>query len=78
LTLLVCLNPTHVTDIEQNVTILQAEKMGEKEVKRLEECYTSYHPDSKWWLPDSKNGAHFSVWARFDPQDIYYVGGFGE
>jgi hypothetical protein len=52
--------------------------MPKQEARELKECYTSYHPDAKWWTPDVEDGPHFSEWARFDIQDIYYVGGFGE
>ncbi|KAK4684321.1 hypothetical protein P7C73_g5869, partial [Tremellales sp. Uapishka_1] len=45
---------------------------------RLSKCYTSYHPDAKSWLPSTPDAPHFSVWARFDIEDIYYVGGFGD
>jgi hypothetical protein len=58
------------------VTILP--DVPKNEAKELKECYTSYHPDAKWWTPDVEDGPHFSEWARFDIQDIYYVGGFGE
>ncbi|KAF8315813.1 hypothetical protein DL93DRAFT_2096485 [Clavulina sp. PMI_390] len=42
----------------------------------LAECYLSYHPDSKWWIP-GRGAFHDVAWARFDPEAVYYVGGFG-
>ncbi|KAF9010496.1 pyridoxamine 5'-phosphate oxidase-domain-containing protein [Cyathus striatus] len=43
----------------------------------IKQCYLEKHPDAKWWLPDDDDAAHISYWARFDPQRIYFVGGFG-
>ncbi|EJT50919.1 hypothetical protein A1Q1_07892 [Trichosporon asahii var. asahii CBS 2479] len=61
-------------DEMQNLTTVYPD---EKERKRLEECFTQYHPDAKWWLPGDPKGAHVARWARLDIQDIYYIGGFG-
>jgi hypothetical protein len=48
------------------------------ERERLRTCYRRYHPDA-WWTPMRQQKIpHESFWARFEPQDIYYVGGFGE
>lgn len=47
------------------------------ERERLATCYTKYHPDARWWLPDDPRGAHTAHWARLDINDIYYIGGFG-
>lgn len=43
----------------------------------IQECYLAKHRDARWWLPDDKDAAHIAYWARFDPQAIYFVGGFG-
>jgi len=42
----------------------------------LRACYVKSHPDA-WWVPGNKAGVHDAVWSRFDPQTIYFVGGFG-
>ncbi|KAG8898228.1 hypothetical protein FRC01_010984 [Tulasnella sp. 417] len=43
----------------------------------LRKCYLKSHPDA-WWTPGSHGeGVHGATWARFDPQTIYFVGGFG-
>jgi hypothetical protein len=62
----------------QNMTVLPTSSLPPSTLHHLTECYTSYHPDSRRWLPDSPDGAHTSVWARMDVDDVYYVGGFGE
>jgi hypothetical protein len=50
----------------------------DKEYDRLSRCYRQYHPDV-FWFPGRTAGHPFdSMWARFQPEDIYYVGGFGE
>lgn len=57
------------------------DELSIKEKTRLAECYKSYHPDTFWFPPaEGKGNGHpfDSVWARFDPVDIYYVGGFGD
>jgi hypothetical protein len=51
--------------------------LSDEERRGLEECYKSYHPDV-FWFPGSDSHPWDSMWARFDPADIYYVGGFGE
>ncbi|GMK53747.1 hypothetical protein CspeluHIS016_0103330 [Cutaneotrichosporon spelunceum] len=58
-----------------NLTVL--EDVEEEEHERLRECFVSYHPDAKWWIPGDADGAHTSRWARMDVDSIYYVGGFG-
>ena len=60
----------------KNVTILP--DMDREQLDALAGCYTSYHPDAKMWLPSGTEHPFNSMWARFDPHDIYYVGGFGE
>jgi hypothetical protein len=57
------------------MTIL--DDLPDPERSGLEECYKSYHPDV-FWFPGSDSHPWDSMWARFDPTDIYYVGGFGE
>jgi hypothetical protein len=44
----------------------------------IKACYLSRHPDARWWLPGDPDGAHLAYWARFDPESVYFVGGFGE
>ncbi|WVF68776.1 hypothetical protein IAT40_003548 [Kwoniella sp. CBS 6097] len=52
--------------------------LPEKDVDELSKCYTTYHPDAKYWLPGRKDSPHMSIWARLDIDSIYYVGGFGD
>ncbi|ODN81899.1 hypothetical protein L202_02247 [Cryptococcus amylolentus CBS 6039] len=59
-----------------NVTLLR--DLSEEEETDLAECYLSYHPDARGWLPGKKGSPHFSEWARMDLEKIYYVGGFGD
>ncbi|WVQ73315.1 hypothetical protein IAR50_002883 [Cryptococcus sp. DSM 104548] len=59
-----------------NMTILR--DLSEKEEADLAECYLSYHPDARGWLPGKDGSPHFSEWARMDLEEIYYVGGFGD
>ncbi|KAG8983701.1 hypothetical protein FRB90_005828 [Tulasnella sp. 427] len=43
----------------------------------LRKCYLKSHPDA-WWSPGGHGeGVHGATWARFDPEAIYFVGGFG-
>ncbi|BEJ14015.1 hypothetical protein CspHIS471_0311890 [Cutaneotrichosporon sp. HIS471] len=58
-----------------NLTVL--DDVDESEHERLRDCFVSYHPDAKWWIPEDSHGAHTSRWARLDVDTIYYVGGFG-
>ncbi|WRT68049.1 uncharacterized protein IL334_005024 [Kwoniella shivajii] len=59
-----------------NVTTLR--DISKDESRELSKCYTSYHPDSKYWLPGNEDSPHVSIWARLDIDNIYYVGGFGD
>jgi len=54
------------------------EKIEDEEVeaKALGKCFTSVHPDAKYWLPG--NPIHRSEWVRLVVQDIYWIGGFGD
>ncbi|PTB45025.1 uncharacterized protein TrAFT101_000495 [Trichoderma asperellum] len=47
-----------------------------KESLRLAYCYTSKHPDAKYWLPGNK--IHTSEWARLVVTQVYWIGGFGD
>ena len=67
-------NVTFTSD--QNMTILN--NISNEDSKALAKCYTQHHPDAQGWLPGAEDSPHYSVWARFDVHDIYYVGGFGE
>ncbi|TFY69159.1 hypothetical protein EVJ58_g579 [Rhodofomes roseus] len=42
----------------------------------MKACYVAKHPDARRWVPGPRE-PHVAFWARFDPQTIYYVGGFG-
>lgn len=44
----------------------------------LAKCFTHYHPDAAAWMPGSRASPHVARWARFTPEHIYYVGGFGD
>lgn len=59
-------NVTIFTDIE-----------GVDNLTEIKKCYLEKHPDAKRWLPGDDEGAHLSYWARFDPESVYFVGGFG-
>ena len=43
---------------------------------QLAKCFTSVHPDAKYWLPG--NRIHKSEWVRLVVTDIYWIGGFGD
>ncbi|KAG7446315.1 uncharacterized protein BT62DRAFT_919647 [Guyanagaster necrorhizus] len=43
----------------------------------IKNYYLERHPDAKRWLLGDDEGAHLSYWARFDPESVYFVGGFG-
>ena len=63
------------------MTLLHTSSLSVAERIRLSTCYKHYHPDTFWFPPSTSNTSHHpfdSVWARFDPVDIYYVGGFGD
>ncbi|QRV82554.1 pyridoxamine 5'-phosphate oxidase family protein [Ceratobasidium sp. AG-Ba] len=53
---------------------------GETEVdqaaRQMSSCFLARHPDAKGWVPRRK-GTPMAWWARFDPEAVYYVGGFG-
>ncbi|KAF8628905.1 hypothetical protein AX15_003686 [Amanita polypyramis BW_CC] len=59
-----------------NVTIFK-EARNVPNLPSIRRCYLEKHPDARWWLPEDENAAHTSYWARFDPQSVYFVGGFG-
>ncbi|KAF4598236.1 hypothetical protein EYR38_006632 [Pleurotus pulmonarius] len=44
----------------------------------IQSCYLARHPDARWWLPEDDDAAHIAYWARFDPESVYFVGGFGD
>jgi len=44
--------------------------------EEMKTCYVSKHPDARRWIP-GPGEPHVAYWARFDPETIYYVGGFG-
>ncbi|KAI5464187.1 pyridoxamine 5'-phosphate oxidase-domain-containing protein [Mariannaea sp. PMI_226] len=43
---------------------------------KLAACFTSKHPDSKYWLPG--NVIHESQWSRLVVTKVYFIGGFGD
>ncbi|KAK1255796.1 hypothetical protein MKX07_008055 [Trichoderma sp. CBMAI-0711] len=55
---------------------LEPIKPSIKEAVRLASCYTSKHPDAKYWLPG--NPIHASEWARLVVTQVYWIGGFGD
>ncbi|KAL0956364.1 hypothetical protein HGRIS_002512 [Hohenbuehelia grisea] len=59
-----------------NVTIFRDRRAADEAA--IKRCYLAKHPDARWWLPDDDDAAHLSYWARFDPQTVYFVGGFGD
>ncbi|KAF7584417.1 Pyridoxamine 5'-phosphate oxidase family protein [Clavispora lusitaniae] len=44
----------------------------------LEKCFLSRHPDAKWWLPSNPASPHKTHWLKFEVEDIYIIGGFGD
>ncbi|KAK4194595.1 pyridoxamine 5'-phosphate oxidase-domain-containing protein [Triangularia verruculosa] len=44
--------------------------------QQVQACYTSVHPDAKYWLPG--NRIHESHFVRMVVTEIYWVGGFGD
>ncbi|KAL2069349.1 hypothetical protein VTL71DRAFT_15687 [Oculimacula yallundae] len=42
----------------------------------LAKCFTTTHPDAKYWLPG--NHIHESSWVRLVVTQVYWVGGFGD
>ncbi|WFD03439.1 hypothetical protein MOBT1_002128 [Malassezia obtusa] len=51
---------------------------GHPATDALQACFTHYHPDAAAWEPGSRLSPHLAKWARFAPERIYYVGGFGD
>ncbi|KAF7560740.1 hypothetical protein G7046_g3391 [Stylonectria norvegica] len=43
---------------------------------KLAACFTSKHPDAKYWLPG--NMIHESQWSRLVVTKVYWIGGFGD
>jgi len=43
---------------------------------KLAQCFTTAHPDAKYWLPG--NPIHTSEWVRLVVQEVYWIGGFGD
>jgi len=50
----------------------------DREARQMSSCFLARHPDAKWWVPGRKGAPHVAWWARFDPDAVYYVGGFGD
>ncbi|ORX37139.1 pyridoxamine 5'-phosphate oxidase-domain-containing protein [Kockovaella imperatae] len=61
-----------------NITVMKYENIPEDELEIMEKCFTWYHPDAKSWIPYQSQHPFNSFWAKFQPSDIYYVGGFGD
>ncbi|KAG9089152.1 hypothetical protein FRC07_012397, partial [Ceratobasidium sp. 392] len=55
----------------------EGESEDDKEARQMSSCFLARHPDAKWWVPGRKGAPHVAWWARFDPEAVYYVGGFG-
>jgi hypothetical protein len=47
----------------------------QKDKKRIERCFLKLHPDSAIVAPG--RDVHSSAWYQFEPQSIYYFGGYG-
>lgn len=44
----------------------------------LEKCFVSRHPDAKWWLPSNPISPHKTHFIKFEVEDIFIIGGFGD
>lgn len=44
----------------------------------LEQCFFAHHADAAYWAPGSRISPHRALWLRYNPEKIYYVGGFGD
>lgn len=44
----------------------------------LEKCFISRHPDAKWWLPSNPISPHKTHFAKFEVNEIFIIGGFGD
>lgn len=44
----------------------------------LSKCFLTHHPDAAAWQPGSIESPHTAKWARYAPNSIHYVGGFGD
>ncbi|CEL54121.1 hypothetical protein RSOLAG1IB_06832 [Rhizoctonia solani AG-1 IB] len=65
-----------------NVTVFygvtgEGDTEADVEARQMSECFLAKHPDAKWWVPGRPGAPHVAWWARFDPQAVFYVGGFG-
>ncbi|QRW24240.1 pyridoxamine 5'-phosphate oxidase family protein [Rhizoctonia solani] len=65
-----------------NVTVFygvtgEGDTEADLEARQMSECFLAKHPDAKWWVPGRPGAPHVAWWARFDPQAVFYVGGFG-
>lgn len=45
--------------------------------KQLQDCYLSYHPDAKHFIPGS-DSPHLALWTTFIVDRVYRVGGYGD
>ncbi|KAF8745684.1 hypothetical protein RHS02_01281, partial [Rhizoctonia solani] len=66
-----------------NVTVFygvtgEGDTEADLEARQMSECFLAKHPDAKWWVPGRPGAPHVAWWARFDPQAVFYVGGFGK
>ncbi|CAE6478930.1 unnamed protein product [Rhizoctonia solani] len=65
-----------------NVTVFygvtgEGDTEADREARQMSDCFLARHPDAKWWVPGRPGAPHVAWWARFDPQAVFYVGGFG-
>lgn len=44
----------------------------------LEKCFLSRHPDAQWWLPSNIVSPHKTHFVKFEVDDIFIIGGFGD
>lgn len=44
----------------------------------LEKCFVVRHPDAKWWLPSNPISPHKAHFVKFEVEDVFIIGGFGD
>lgn len=42
------------------------------------QCFVEHHPDAAAWVPGAAESPHRAVWARYSPETIHWIGGFGD
>lgn len=64
-------------DDQNDISLPNVRYVDIAEIKKLEYCFKSLHPESTAWFPGPENKVHSSIWTEFVVQDGYFVGGFG-